>query len=74
MTKSHPFWFAAILAAGFLISTDGRAQPQGDVRLETYKFLLGEANERVVQANGQIAALQAEVAKLKADLEKGKKD
>lgn len=45
---------------------DGNAQqPAPDPKLDTYKFLLSEANERVVQANGALAALQAEIAKLK---------
>jgi hypothetical protein len=59
------------LLLGILLGMSGPALAQtSDTKLETYKFLLGEANDRVVQANGQIAALQAEIARLKADLEK----
>lgn len=47
-------------------------QPPADPKIETYKFLLNEANERVAQSNAAIGALQAEVASLKAQIEKRK--
>lgn len=47
---------------------------QADPKIETYKFLLNEANERVVQANASISQLQQENAKLKEQIEKRKKE
>jgi hypothetical protein len=47
---------------------------QMDPRVETYRFLLNEANGRLADANAQAAALQIENAQLKADLAKLKAD
>jgi cell shape-determining protein MreC len=70
--------FCIILIAGIGFWSQSRAQqPAADTRIETYKFLLSEANDRLANANAQIALHQQDVTqlrtentKLKADLEK----
>lgn len=57
----------AVLVIG--ICSESNAQ-QPDTKMEAYKFLLSEANDRVVQANAQIATLAAENAQLKAEVAK----
>ncbi len=62
--------FAGFVAVGLIgWGCQSRAQ-QPDPRIETYKFLLNEANTRVADANAQAAALSAENANLKAELAK----
>jgi len=62
------------LALALIILSVPALAQQADPKIETYKFLLNEANERVVQANASISQLQQENAKLKEQIEKRKKE
>lgn len=66
--------FCTALALIAITTTRHCAEAQNDVRIETYKMLLSEANERLAQANGQLLAVQAEIAQLKAEIAKMKSD
>jgi hypothetical protein len=56
----------AVLLVALMALPANAQQPPSDPRLETYKQLLSEANDRVVGLAAQVQHLQAEIAKLKA--------
>lgn len=71
MMKKFLLCTAAVLIGMALYSNYSKAQ-QADPRIETYKFLLNEANSRLADAQAANATLQTENAQLKVDLAKAK--
>lgn len=59
-----------------VLAPSASAQPQLEVdqRIASYRFLLGEANDRLAASNAQTVMLEAKIKALQAEVEKLKAD
>ncbi len=62
----------AVVLVVILCGSPALAQSVPDARMDTYRQLLSEANDRIVGFSVKVLELQTEIARLKDQLEKKK--